>query len=95
MEVQHREEEGKGIFFIYQNGETVAELTYSIPTKGKLIIQHTGVDESLEGKGLGKQLVGAAVEHARSKQIQVIPVCSFAKSVIDQEPEWQAVLLAR
>jgi predicted GNAT family acetyltransferase len=50
------------------------------------------VDESLEGKGLGKQLVEAAVEHAKSKQIKIFPKCRFAKSVMELVPEWQDVL---
>ena len=91
MQIQHQEEGGKGVFFVYLNGENIAELTYSVPSPDKIVIEHTGVDESLEGKGLGKQLVEAAVEYARSKQIKVIPSCSFAKSVIEQVAEWQYV----
>lgn len=83
------------MFYIEENGNTVAELVYSVPTSGKMIIEHTEVDDSLGGKGVGKQLVQASAEYAREKDLKVIPLCSFAKSVFDRTPEWQDILLNR
>ncbi len=43
-----------------------------------MIIEHTEVDESLEGKGVGKQLVHTAVEYARTHNIKIstaVPLC--------------------
>ncbi|MBC7828875.1 MAG: N-acetyltransferase [Chitinophagaceae bacterium] len=92
MQIQHKEEDGKGIFYIEDNGNTVAELVYSIPSADKIIIEHTEVDHPLSGKGVGKQLVGATVDYSRSNNIKIIPLCSFAKSVFEEETEWQDVL---
>lgn len=61
----------------------LAELVYSIDDKGNLIIEHTEVDKSLEGKNVGTELVYKAVEYARERNLQVIPKCSFAKSVLE------------
>jgi predicted GNAT family acetyltransferase len=93
MQTLHKEEGGKGMFYVEENGDTVAELVYSIPSGDKIIIEHTEVDDSLSGKGVGKQLVQASVEHARANNIKIIPLCSFAKSVFQRVPEWQDVLL--
>lgn len=92
MQIQHTEEDGKGMFYVEDNGKMVAELVYSIPSVDKIIIEHTEVDHSLSGKGVGRQLVEATVDYSRSNNIKIIPLCSFAKSVFEQEPEWKDVL---
>lgn len=93
MLIQHKEKNGKGSFYLEENGSVVAEMVYSIPTPGKMIIEHTEVDESLSGKGVGQQLVHSAVEYARTNKIKIIPVCPFATSVLRRKKEWQDVLL--
>jgi len=80
------------MFFVGQDGAILAEMAYSLPSPQKMIIEHTEVDDSLEGKGVGKQLVTTAVEYARTHQIKIIPLCPFAKSVFDKTPAWQDVL---
>jgi predicted GNAT family acetyltransferase len=92
MLIQQKEEQGKGKFYVEEDGNTVAELVYSTPSPDKMIIKHTEVDDSLSGRGVGKQLVQAAVEHARKHNKKIIPRCTFTKSVFDREPEWQDVL---
>ena len=42
---------------IEQNQQIVAEMTYVWAGDAKIIIDHTEVDESLNGKGIGKQMV--------------------------------------
>jgi predicted GNAT family acetyltransferase len=93
MLIQHQEGESKSRFYVEQDNQIVAEMVYSMPTPGKMIIEHTEVDESLSGKGIGKQLVYAAVEWARTNRIKIIPLCPFAKSVLDKVKEWQDVVL--
>lgn len=95
MEIQQKEEGGKGMFYVNDNGNKLAELVYNIPTPGKMIIEHTEVDDSLSGQGIGKQLVKAAADHAREKNLKIIPLCTFALSVFDRETAWQDVLLNR
>jgi hypothetical protein len=70
----------------------LAELTFSKAGDKLLIIDHTEVSEKLKGKGAGKLLVDAAVSHARSKGIKILPLCPFAKSVFDKTPEFKDVL---
>ncbi|MEP2668178.1 MAG: GNAT family N-acetyltransferase [Cyclobacteriaceae bacterium] len=90
MEIQHKETETKGSFYI---GEPVlAEMTYSKAGDNLIIIDHTEVGEELKGKGVGLQLVKAAVEFARNKKIKILPLCPFAKSVFDKKEELRDVL---
>ena len=72
----------KGIFYVGQDGAIEAELVYHIQSEGKMVIEHTEVDDSLAGKGVGNELVETAVEYARTHNIKIIPVCPFAKSFV-------------
>ena len=80
------------MFYVGQDGAILAEMVYSTPAANKMIIEHTEVDDSLSGKGVGLQLVRTAVEYARTHQMKIIPLCPFAKSVFDKKPEFGDVL---
>jgi predicted GNAT family acetyltransferase len=92
MLIQHKQVAGKGIFYVGQDGTFEAEMVYTMAPPNKMVIEHTEVDESLEGKGVGKQLVYTAVEYARNHNLKIVPLCSFAKAVLDKETEWHDVL---
>jgi Predicted acetyltransferase len=94
MEIQREEHGNKGAFFIEENGERLAEMTYVKAGEGKIIIDHTGVGEKLKGKGIGKRLVEAGVGYARENNLKIIPLCPFAKSVFEKTLEFQDVLAA-
>jgi uncharacterized protein len=92
MNIEHKETSSKGFFFIHENGERLAEMSYSKAGDDLIIIDHTEVSDKLRGKGAGKQLVTAAVEYARKKDIKILPLCPFAKSVFDKVKEFSDVL---
>ena len=92
MEIQQKDNGKKGVFFIDENGEVVAEMTYVWSGEDKIIIDHTEVSEKLGGKGIGKQLVHKAVEMEREKQIKILPLCPFAKRVFDKTDDYKDVL---
>jgi uncharacterized protein len=91
MEIKFEETESKGAFFIEEGGQRVANMTFS-KAGSIMIIDSTHVDDALRGKNAGKQLVAAAVEHARKHQYKIIPLCPFAKSVFEKVKEYQDVL---
>jgi uncharacterized protein len=92
MEIKHKSLGSKGIFYTEVGGKKLAEMTYSKAGESLIIIDHTDVDESLKGKGIGKQLVQAAVEFARNSEMKILPLCPFAKAVFDKTPNFQDVL---
>lgn len=92
MEIKREEHGKKGAFFIEQNDEWVAEMTYFKSGENEITIDHTEVDDSLEGKGVGKQLVAEGVKYARENKLKIVATCPFAKKVIDETPEFQDVL---
>ena len=89
----HEEAASKGAFYIDKAGQRVAEMTYSRTNATMIIIDHTDVDDSLRGEGVGRQLLNALVDWARSTGTKVLPLCPFAKSQFDKDPAIRDVLV--
>jgi len=92
MEIKHEENDRKGAFYIEQDGRRLGEMTYSKAGEKRIIIDHTEVGDELRGTGAGRKLVEAGVNYARENDLTLLPLCPFAKAVIDKTPEYQDVL---
>lgn len=92
MDIKHQDDGKRGAFFIEENGENVAEMTYVWSGEDKIIIDHTGVSTALSGKGVGQQLVSKAVDMARGQHIKILPLCPFAKRVFEKVEDYRDVL---
>ncbi len=92
VEITHANNEKNGVFEIYFNEKKAGRMTYVWAGNEKFIIDHTEIDELFSGKGLGKELVKAAVEFARKNNFKIVPLCPFAKKVIDKTREFQDVM---
>lgn len=92
MEIKLEQSGSKGSFYIEDNNIRMAEMTFSKAGDKLIIIDHTDVSDALRGKGAGKRLVEAAVNHARMYSVKILPLCPFAKSVFDRTPEFRDVL---
>ena len=93
MLIQHEDSARGGRFYFSENGQDLAEMVYSRQGEHQITILHTEVDPSLEGKGIGKAMVAAAVEYARAENIRIVPVCPYAKKVLERTEEYQDVLV--
>jgi predicted GNAT family acetyltransferase len=91
MKINNEVHEQTGRFFIEENNSTVAEMDYRFPVEDTLLIVHTEVDDKLEGQGIGKELVKAAVTYAREKHLRLTATCSYARKVLDRSPEYADV----
>ncbi len=92
MLIQHKLAGAKGLFFVQQDGNILAEMVYTMPSADKMIIEHTEVSEELKGQNAGYQLVQTAVDYARTHQLKIIPLCPFANSVFKKKTEFADVL---
>ena len=92
MAVKQDIQGNKGVFYYDVEGERKAEMTYSNAGPDKIIIDHTEVDESLRGEGVGYKLVEAAVNYARENQLKILPLCPFAAAVFRKRDEYSDVL---
>lgn len=85
MDIEIKETETKGSAFITENNKTLAQMTYIIDSPKQIIIDHTEVDISLKGKGIGKKLLMVIVEKARKEHLKIVPVCPFVKAVFEKD----------
>ncbi|HVF97421.1 MAG TPA: GNAT family N-acetyltransferase [Flavisolibacter sp.] len=92
MHIQHKDEQNRGMFFIEEDGSRVAALMYASGGEGTIIIEHTEVDEALQGRNIGFELVHKTVEFARTQGLKISPVCRFAKAVFDKRADFKDVL---
>jgi uncharacterized protein len=92
MLIEQKESGNKGMFFVAEDGKVLAEMTYTMASPAKMIIEHTEVSDELQGKNIGYQLVHTAVEYARTNHIRIIPLCPFANSVFKKKPGFTDVL---
>ena len=92
MEIQHQFDGRKGSFYIEKGGKRIAEMVYVMAGPKKLIIEHTEVDDSLQGQGIGAKLLEALVDYVRKEEIKVLPLCPFAKATFRKREDLQDVL---
>ncbi len=92
MQVQHRDDNHKGAFYIEIDGEELAAMEYSRAGDNMLIISHTEVSDALRGQGAGMKMLLTLADYARGNNIKVIPLCPFAKSVFDKREDLRDVL---
>ena len=92
MEIQNKNNGKTGVFFIEYKGKEIGLMHYTLSGPGKMIIDHTEVNEAYEGKGLGRQLVKAGVVYAREHNVKILPLCPFAKKIFELTPDFGDVL---
>jgi predicted GNAT family acetyltransferase len=78
--IEHREEDGRGAFFVERGGIQLAEMTYSRAGEHLIIIDHTLVDDQLRGLGIARRLLDTLVAWARSSHTRVLATCPYAKA---------------
>lgn len=92
MEIQHQSDGHRGSFFIEEKGTRLAEMVYVMAGPKKMIIEHTEVDESLKGQGVGAKLLEVLVDFVRKEEVKVIPLCPFANATFKKRADLRDVL---
>jgi predicted GNAT family acetyltransferase len=92
LTIQHSDDARGGAFYVEVGGERLAEMTYTRPSPGRAVIEHTVVADRLGGRGVGKRLVLAGVEWARATGTKITPQCSYARAVLQKDPALADVL---
>lgn len=93
MKIERQEHGRRGAFFVEEDGEWTAEMTYVKSGDGEITIDHTEVDESLEGQGVGTNLVAEAVKFARANNLKIRATCPFARSVLQKTDDYADVFV--
>jgi uncharacterized protein len=93
MIIKRNQTGNKGMFYAEQDGALFGQLSYSMPSPDKMILEHTEVNNAMRGKGAGRRLVEHAIAYARANNFKIIPLCPFAKTIIGKRPEWQDLIV--
>lgn len=80
-------------FEIRRDGELVGFADYH-RDGDVVVLPHTEVDRAVAGRGIGGELVRAALDALRAQGVRVVPTCSFVRAFIDRHPDY-ADLVAR
>ena len=84
LQITNNEEEGR--YETYVNG-LMAEIVYE-RDGDRIAFLHTEVPESLEGHGIAAQLAKFALDDARARHLQVIPLCPYVAAYIARHPAY-------
>jgi predicted GNAT family acetyltransferase len=93
IDIQHSNNEKNGSFEAFLDGTHAGLMTYTWAGDDRFIIDHTEVEEAYNGKGVGKEMLMAAIDFARKNKKSIIPLCPFAKATIQKHEELQDVLV--
>ncbi len=92
MEIKLTESGNKGIVFIKEGNRNLAEMTWIEGGDGYIIVDHTTVDDSLKGQGIGRKLLDRIVEVARERNLKIKPLCPFVVATFKKVDEIRDVL---
>jgi predicted GNAT family acetyltransferase/glutaredoxin len=59
---------------------------------GRIAFTHTEVDESCEGCGFGSRLAAEALDDARRRGLEIVPLCPFIAHYVEQHAEYQELV---
>jgi predicted GNAT family acetyltransferase len=85
VSIEREELNGVHEFVLRIDGERHGFLEFTRPDVGVMRIEYVEVDPSLRGTGLGLQLVEKAVAFAKETDLKVVPICSYARAVIQRD----------
>ncbi len=90
--IEREELNGTHEFVLRIDGERSGFLEFTRPDVGVMCIEHVEVSRELRGAGLGQELVQKAVAFAKDANLRVVPICSYARVVIQRDPALGAAL---
>lgn len=79
-------------FYIGDPNNAQAEITYVPQENNVIAIDHTYVSSDLRGQGVAKTLLDAVVTYARENNLKIVPVCSYAVTVMNDNKDYQDIL---
>ena len=90
-DIQQKETEGKGMFYIEKEGDIIAELTYTLQDNNIMTLDHTETDPKYTGEGYASSLVEHSVNYAKEKNLRIDPLCKYAAKQFERHEEYREV----
>jgi uncharacterized protein len=85
--IEVRDNPSKLRYELLLDNDVVGEIRYRLAPHAVVLV-HTEVSPSLEGRGLGARLVAGALDDIRARGLNVVPFCPFVRSYIRRHPDY-------
>ncbi|MBX3510766.1 MAG: N-acetyltransferase [Hyphomonadaceae bacterium] len=94
ISIRKEEQGAKGRYVASVEGQAdVGEMTFTRLSDKLIIVDHTGVPDSLRGMGVGQALAAHVVAEARAQGFRIVPLCPFLRAQFERHhPEWADVM---
>lgn len=70
----------------------VAYAAYDLEDPDRIVFTHTIVPDELSGRGIAGEIVKYGLDHARAKNLRVVPQCSYVEAYIKRHKEYEDLL---
>lgn len=91
-EIRHNEQQSQ--FETVVDGHT-GYAAYDLEGSDRIVFTHTIVPTEIEGRGVASAIVKHALDHARAKNLKVVPQCAYVAAYIKRHPEYEELLAER
>jgi predicted GNAT family acetyltransferase len=81
-----RDNPGELRYELVDGDRVVGEIRYRREA-GAIVLVHTEIDPSYEGRGLASELVEGAFRDLRARGLRVVPVCPYVREWLGRHPE--------
>jgi predicted GNAT family acetyltransferase len=83
-------EPSRSRYVLKRGDEELGEAVYEMGERGEIVFMHTEIDPEVQEKGLGSQLVRAALDDVRGNSTaRVVAKCPFVFRFISEHDEYQ------
>lgn len=93
MEYIKTDDGKRGSVQLMDNNKEAGAMNYTWAGADKIIIDHTHVDESYKGQGVGKKILENIIDWVKKENIKIIPLCPFAKAQFEKNKDYREVLM--
>jgi predicted GNAT family acetyltransferase len=93
MSTEVRNNEERSRYELFMDDRLVGLADYDVDGD-TMVFPHTEIVPSLRGQGLGEQLVAAALDDVRRRDLKVRALCWFVRDFIDAHPTYEDLTAA-
>lgn len=77
----------------FRIGEEIAKIEYIKTKNNEIYLTHTEVPVSLEGRGIGSQLIEKTLQNIELQGLRLVPFCPFVAGYIQKHPDWRRIVM--
>jgi len=92
--IEVRDNQVEDRFELFAQGAPAGVLTYEVRDENVALL-HTEIDPDFQGRGMGSELIGHALDQIRASGRGVIPVCPFVLTFLQRHLEYADLVPGR